>query len=155
MVNHLDMLDRWKKLSFLWNFECTNHVQFTTPVILTSIYDTVDRQVIWNNNVKIQTPSSRFRALSEMAQFWLCLGYWIFSSSSSRAKFFFSPHTPESPISVGCRSNGHNTDRPWSGRRVRHWWQHVWPQTNNRGTLSPWKRKTSLQTLHSLVWNQN
>lgn len=82
---------------------------------------------------------------------WPGTGYWSFSKSSRRAKFFFNPQTPESPICVGCRSNGQLSMAPWRGMRVRHWWQTVWPQTNSRGTLSPWKRKTSLQTLHSKI----
>lgn len=78
-----------------------------------------------------------------------------FSSNSSKAKFFFNPQTPESPISVGCLSNGQRIDVPWISNLVKHWWQTVWPHINSRGTLSPWKRKTSSQTRHSrIVWNK-
>ena len=75
--------------------------------------------------------------------------YCSLSSNSISAKFFFRPHTPESPNCVGCRSKGQWRTRSCTGSRVRHWWQTVWPQNKRRGTRSPCRVNTSLQTRHS------
>lgn len=105
--------------------------------------------------IKVLTFCSRVRIASGREIVGHAGQNWIFSRSSKRAKFFFKPHTPESPISVGCLSNGHNKERPCRGSLVKHWWQQVCPQNSSRGTFSPWKRNTSLQTLHSrIVWSR-
>lgn len=101
------------------------------------------------NKTLSPTLCSLARMLSERMRHGVCCGFCNFSSNSNKAKFFFKPHIPESPISVGWRSYGQSRVRPWRGRRVRHWWQTVWPHVSSLGTLSPWNRKISLHTRHS------
>lgn len=83
---------------------------------------------------------------------WVQEEYCNFSRSSIRAKFFLSPHTPESPTWVGCLSNGQRMAWLCCGSLVRQWWHTVWPQWSRRGTRSPCRLNTSSQTRHSTYY---